>query len=322
VTAAGDVRAVLAGQCLDVQEWGIAVSGPSTPTSLAWHEQRTRLIRHELKLGHSTRAWRPPDDRLAPLMHRALLGFRQSPATFASLLEPPLPALTLMIDLEGSLRADGEPLPHAWCCGPDETYTVVEFGGTYGSLDIELTPLGAYAVLGRPLHELAGRAVALEDLFGAPGRDLAERLRERTDWDRRFDLLETFLLDRAERGPRPTPGVAWAWRRLRASAGRVRIETLAAELGWSRRYLSARFREQVGVPPKTVGRLMRFEYVRRLIERDPARWVEIAYDAGYCDQSHLNRDFRDLAGTTPTDFLARRIPGGGLVGDEIPFVQD
>jgi AraC-like DNA-binding protein len=255
-------------------------------------------------------------------MHRALLGFRQSQATFASWLEPPRPAVTLMVDIDGSLRADGQPLPNAWLGGVSDAYTVVSFEETYGSLDLELTPLGAYTVLGQPLDELGGGVVSLEDLFGSPGRDLAERLRELRGWDCRFDAIETFLLDRAERGPRPSASVDWAWRRLRASAGRVRIETLAAELGWSRRHLSARFREQVGMPPKTVGRLMRFEYVCRLIERDPARWVEIAYDAGYCDQSHLNRDFRDLAGTTPTDFLARRIPGGGLVGDEIPFVQD
>jgi AraC-like DNA-binding protein len=58
------------------------------------------------------------------------------------------------------------------------------------------------------------------------------------------------------------------------------------------------------------------------LEAEPARWADIALAAGYCDQSHLNRDFRELAGTTPSDFLARQIPGGGVVGDEIPFVQD
>jgi len=110
--------------------------------------------------------------------------------------------------------------------------------------------------------------------------------------------------------------------RLRASAGRLRIETLAAEVGWSRRHLHARFQEQIGLSPKTAARLMRFEHVCRRLDRHPARWVEIAYDAGYSDQSHLNRDFRDLAGTTPTEFVSRRIPGGGVVGDHIPFVQD
>jgi AraC-like DNA-binding protein len=52
-------------------------------------------------------------------------------------------------------------------------------------------------------------------------------------------------------------------------------------------------------------------------EPDPAhpRWGEVAHAAGYCDQSHLNREFRELAGTTPSDFVRRLIPEGGVVGD-------
>ncbi len=164
--------------------------------------------------------------------------------------------------------------------------------------------------------------ISLDEIFGTAGRVLAERLRELRSWDERFDLIESFLLARACGGRRPRPAVAWAWARLCATGGRVRIEALAGELGCSRRYLHARFREQVGLPPKTVARLLRFREVCRQLDRDPARWAEIAQDAGYYDQSHLARDFRDLAGTTATDFLAWRIPGGGVVGDEIPFVQD
>lgn len=123
-------------------------------------------------------------------------------------------------------------------------------------------------------------------------------------------------------GPRPHPLVVAAWARLRETAGGIRIGALAAELGASRRHLTTTFHQQVGLPPKTVARLLRFERVCRRVERNPARWADIAYDSGYCDQAHLNRDFRDLAGTTPTDFLARLIPGGGVVGDGITIVQD
>lgn len=294
----------------------------TTASVFSWQEQRTRLVRHELGLGCWTRATRTPDQRLQPLLHRDLLGFHQERAGFEQWLEPPRPALTLMIDLEGALRVEGTELPGAWVGGLSDTYTLVGFGGTYASLDIELTPLGAYTLVGRPLRDLAGRSVAFEDLFGASGRRLGERIRELSGWDQRFDALEAFLLERARAGPRPSPAVAWALARLGATAGQARIESLASELGCSRRYLHAKFTEQVGLPPKMVARLVRFEHLCRGLEREPVRWADLAHEAGYCDQSHLNRDFRNLAGTSPTEFLARRIPGGGLVGDEIPFVQD
>jgi AraC-like DNA-binding protein len=263
-----------------------------------------------------------PDWRLAPLLYRPLLGFEQRGGGFSRLLEPPRPALTLMIDVEGSIRADGVQLPGAWIAGLSDRYAIVELGDTYASIDLELTPLGAYQLLGRPVSDLEGATVSLPELFGAGSRRLGERLRELDSWDERFDEIESFLLARASVGREPSPAVSWAYQRLCRTEGRVRVRDLAAEIGCSRRHLHAKFREQVGLSPKKVARLIRFQAVRRRIERQPVRWAEIAFDAGYADQAHLSRDFRDLAGTTPGDFVSRLIPGGGVVGDDLPFVQD
>ena len=246
------------------------------------------------------------------------MGYCHSRVGFDAWLEPPRPELTLMIDFEGAIGADGAALPDAWIGGLSDTYTVVSVGETYGSIDLKLDPLGAYALLGVPLSELGGACVSLADAFGPAGAWLAERLRGLSDWDSRFDVLEAFLLARMAAGPTPDPAVVWAWRRLCDTSGRIRVQALAGEIGCSRRYLLSRFREQVGLPPKTVARLLRFADVRRRIEREPRRWSEIAYDAGYSDQSHLNREFRQLAGTTPSEFVARLMPGGGLVGDGCP----
>jgi AraC-like DNA-binding protein len=277
--------------------------------------RHARLTQREHELGAWSRARRPPDPRLSGVLQRELLGYQHSRAEFASWLEPPRPQLTLMIDFDGALVADGEPLPDAWIGGLSDTYTVVGFGATYGSIDLKLHPLGAYRLLGFPLRELTGRVVSLEDVFGSEGPLLAERLRGLGDWEDRFDVLEEFLLRRLSVAPAIHPAVAWAWGRLCDTAGSVRVGTLADELGCSRRYLRSCFQEQIGVTPKLAARLLRFEDVRRRIEIDPPRWGEIAFDAGYADQSHLNREFRAFAGTTPTEFVARLIPEGGLVGD-------
>jgi AraC-like DNA-binding protein len=268
------------------------------------------------EFGLSERALRAPDRRLRPLLYRPLYGFELRRAGFSSWLEPPRPAVTLMIDVEGSITADGGVLPSAWIGGLCERPTVVGLGGgSYASVDIELTPLGAYPVLGRPLAELEGACASLEDVFGRSGVELADRLRDARGWDARFDVLERFLVRRADGGPVPTPAVAWAYRRLRETGGNVRIGALAAELGCSRRYLTSRFTAEVGLGPKAVARQLRFARVRERLERGAAGIAEIAVVAGYYDQAHLNRDFRDLAGVTPSDFVARLIPGGGVVGD-------
>jgi AraC-like DNA-binding protein len=278
--------------------------------------QRARIRFHQHELGDWMRARRAPDGRLSGLLlDRELLGYQHWRAQFASWLEPPRPQLTLMIDLDGALTADGVALPDAWIGGLADRPTIVGFGETYGSIDLKLTPLGAYALTALPLSELTGACVPIADVFGREASELAARVRELQDWDARFDVIEAFLLRRLADGPQPDPAVSWAWERLCASEGAARVEALAAQLGCSRRYLSDGFRRQVGLPPKTVARLLRFQAVRERIARAPARWGEVAHAVGYADQSHLNREFRELAGTTPTDFMRRLIPEGGVVGD-------
>jgi AraC-like DNA-binding protein len=277
--------------------------------------QRARLTSYEHELGDWMRVRRTPDVRLCGLLDRELLGYRHSRARFQSWLEPPRPQLTLIIDLEGALDADRQALPDAWIGGLDDRPTIVGFGDTYAAIDLKLTPLGAYTLTGIPLCELAGACVPLADVFGRDGEELVARLRESDDWDERFDVLEEFLLGRLACGPAPDPAVAWAFERLRGTRGAVRVEALAGELGCSRRYLRDGFVRQVGLPPKTVARLMRFQHVRERLAQASARWSEVAYSAGYADQSHLNREFRELAGITPSDFVRRLIPEGGVIGD-------
>jgi len=195
-----------------------------------------------------------------------------------------------------------------------DRYALVAHDGFQEGVQVRLTPLGAHALFGLPMHELTNRVVELDDLLGPRANELVERMWERPGWDGPFELLDNLIAKRVAEARKQSPGVVWAWQRLRATHGRARVRALAEELGWSHRRLIARFREQVGMPPKTVGRILRFDRVARMLrDADELRLAEVAYDCGYYDQPHLNRDFRDLAGTTPREYMARRLPSGGGV---------
>jgi AraC-like DNA-binding protein len=82
------------------------------------------------------------------------------------------------------------------------------------------------------------------------------------------------------------------------SRGRVRVERLAAEVGWSRKRLWSRFQNQIGLTPKRAANLIRFDYaVHRLAAGHHAALV--AAESGFVDQSHLCRDVIAFTGATP-----------------------
>lgn len=125
-------------------------------------------------------------------------------------------------------------------------------------------------------------------------------------------MVDEFLLGRLDDARSPVPSVTRALGRLRETAGRVPVGALAAEIGCSHRHLIAQFRDQVGVPPKLLGRILRFEHVISLVDsRTEMGWAEIGQVCGYYDQAHLIRDFNQFAGSPPGDFARRRLPDGG-----------
>ncbi|MGC0418203.1 helix-turn-helix domain-containing protein [Embleya sp. AB8] len=188
---------------------------------------------------------------------------------------------------------------------------------------VRLTPLSAYRVLGAPLDEFVGTDVDLGDVYGRTAHQLLEALRESAPGQRRFELVRAYVAARAEQGPEPAPEVARAWRRLVATGGRTPIAGLAAEVGWSHQHLLRKFRQQLGRPPKTMARLIRFRnLVQRLDPVHPAPWDRLAAEHGYYDQAHLYRDFHEFAGTTPARYLAALLPCGCLSDPEVHSFQD
>ena len=214
----------------------------------------------------------------------------------------------------------------SFVAGLHDRPAIVEHRGEAHCMQLDLTPLGAHTIFGVAMHELAGRCVALEDLLGeGPAAELVERLAVAPGWPERFAVLERFVTERLTDARSPAPDAVWAWRRLQETGGGLAVEALAQELGCSRRHLAARFREQVGLPPKAAARVLRFHRALSLLRAGGATgWGEIAQECGYSDQPHFNRDFREMAGISPGEFIASLLPGGvGVAADgQFPFVQD
>jgi AraC-like DNA-binding protein len=231
-----------------------------------------------------------------------MAGFRQRVPTAVDIAMVAHPSVTLIVDLseEEGLVYDAHDRHHRGSVVvgllPGELRAAGRGAGE--CLQIRLEPAAATAVFGAST-ELSGALVPLDELWGRDAGRARARLRTAGSWDDRF-AIATEILGRRLGARRPVdPEVAYTWRRTLTSHGRVRVDGLADEVGWSRKRLWSRFRSQLGITPKRAAQLVRFDHAAHLLAagRAPA---SVATESGYVDQSHLHREVKAFAGLTPT----------------------
>jgi AraC-like DNA-binding protein len=192
----------------------------------------------------------------------------------------------------------------------------IHHDGDQHGVQLQVTPLGARALLGAPASELAHQVVPLDAVLGA-APELGDRLATAGSWAERFAALDAVLARAVARTSPPRPPrseVTYVFDRLAATAGGLGIEGLAREVGWSRRHLADQFRREYGLTPKVLARVLRFERARSMLTgpRRPAL-AEVAAVCGYADQAHMTHDWVTFAGSSPLAWLAE---------ERLPFVQD
>ena len=180
--------------------------------------------------------------------------------------------------------------------------------GTRRSVSARLRLGASEAVLGVPASAIAGRIVALEDLWGdAAARRLLERLAATPDGLAAAKALDAAIAERVATDARPPCSrlALEAAEKLRDNSfARATVNTIADELGVSERHLRRVFREAFGIGPKAFAKLARFQRALRAARADErAAWATIAADAGYYDQAHLIAEFHAIAGAPPRALL-------------------
>jgi AraC-like DNA-binding protein len=174
--------------------------------------------------------------------------------------------------------------------------------GRVKTMGVRFRPYGLSAFLDVPLPELTDATTSLADLWNGEARRLEERLGgARTD-DERARIAEAFLLDRL-RPARIDAAIAEGVMQILRARGQIRIDPLARRMGVSTRQFERRFKDTIGVPPKPLIRMVRFQEVLRRSTEEGA-WAVRALDCGYYDQAHLLRDFREFVGVVPRLFRA------------------
>ncbi|WP_433445073.1 DUF6597 domain-containing transcriptional factor [Nonomuraea sp. CA-141351] len=171
---------------------------------------------------------------------------------------------------------------------------------------------GAFPVVaGQPASEVVGLALDAEELWGRSAAALGEAVGAADSPQEALAAAQLHVHELAGRGQRPDPLVSKMVRGLMPWRT-VDVTSLRASLHISETQLRRRCHTAVGLAPKALHRMLRFQgflaLVQQAITQGRSATIDglglLALRAGYADQSHLTRECVRLTGVSPRVFIA------------------
>jgi AraC-like DNA-binding protein len=229
------------------------------------------------------------------------------------MIVPPMPSAHLFVNLGGPVRLwDSDPsVPPAvvtdgWFMGMWTRRFLLEYPARVRVVGVHFKPWGMSPFIDVPATELRDRWVPVDAVWRRSVDRIRNQVGDTASAAAALRVVEAELRSRLA----GSPGLGLVLHtggRLAAAHGAVPIAALTDSAGVSSTHLAAQFKAHVGITPKRTARIYRF--ARLILSVDavgPVDWSELAHTAGYFDQAHLAKEFKDFTGHTPTEFLALR----------------
>ncbi|WP_299429976.1 helix-turn-helix domain-containing protein [uncultured Maribacter sp.] len=177
--------------------------------------------------------------------------------------------------------------------------------GYVNTFAIRFYPYGFANFVTMPIKNLANKETPLELLFGeSTAKDLEQKIINATDIKQRISIIENFLLKKLNTKTTIDTIVKQTVDALLSSNGTESIKTILKEDLSKRRQLERNFKQQIGVSPKQLGKVIRLQTaLKMLLNKKTDNLTKIAYQSDYFDQSHFTKDFKEFTGVNPKEFL-------------------
>lgn len=191
-----------------------------------------------------------------------------------------------------------------WVAGLQTQPTYVESYGESKMIVIQFKTIGAYAFLHQPLWHFTDDYTALDCVFNQEAEDIWEQLQEAKTIHEKFVLTENFLCSKLSAIPIPQEKLISSVDNLFKKSTTTPINQICQQHRISRKHLNFLFQEYLGVSPKMLSSLHRFQSMLHTIRNaKPDKLTDVAYQLDFFDQAHFNKNFKRFTGLKPQDYV-------------------
>lgn len=214
----------------------------------------------------------------------------------------------LITDIQKNNRIDC--LPTSFVYGQISAFKNLYSEKNASLIIVVFQPNGINRLLGIPANELKERIICTGDLFGRQGLILQEKLYEQVDLEAKSNLLDTFFLTlSSKQSIADQPLIQTSIDFIFKNRGSITINQLVKKTGYTERHIERVFRECIGLNPKKFGKIVQLHHFLKLVKDNSGQSTitGLCYEAGYYDQSHLNKEFKKYTGITPLQYMNKAI---------------
>lgn len=198
--------------------------------------------------------------------------------------------------------------PRSFIHGQLRKFMELEATGRIGVFSARFYPAGLQPFLHTDVGSFTDSTLSILDALGEEGLELENTIVNAISDERRVKLVEEFLLGKLRSGAEQQAYISHCVNAIMNLDGNIVVEDLAAELKIGKRQLERKFASCVGLSPKHLARIVRFNKALQLIENhDFSSFTSAAHEGGFYDQAHFIKDFKELTGLNPKKYFSENL---------------
>ncbi|MCX6317926.1 MAG: helix-turn-helix domain-containing protein [Bacteroidetes bacterium] len=191
-----------------------------------------------------------------------------------------------------------------WIAGLQTQPSYVESYGSSKMLVIQFKSIGAHAFLQQPLWYFTNGYTHLDAVLNNLAEEVWEQLQETETIEEKFQLAEKMLFRRIRTHTIPHGKMLASIEYMFTKSQPITVNYICREHAVSRKHLNFLCREYLGISPKMLSSLNRFQTILHSISKaHPGKLSGLAYELEFFDQAHFNNDFKRFTGLTPTTYI-------------------
>ncbi len=201
-----------------------------------------------------------------------------------------------------SLKPNGT-FKNVWISGMHKDFLSISAHQDSEMLIIQFKTNGAFPFFGTPINQLNDKVIDAQDFFGNEILELRQKILNEKNPSGKFKHVENWLkikLDTTKTASAELKNVlSQLYKKPISESNKI-----TASYPHSQKHLINQFKTYFGLTPKVFHRIFRFnEILKQIQNKKQLKWVDIAYEFGYSDQSHFIKEFKEFSGFNPQGFI-------------------